>query len=103
MVKALVTCTVNECHKVIFEIDTEASCNILPFSDYVKAAGDKRESDIIPSKTCLTMHNNTSATPLGKAMLPVERGGNTHLLRFFVMQSAVMPVLRKSSSIGMRS
>ena len=27
---ALVTCTVNEKHKVVFEIDTGASCNILP-------------------------------------------------------------------------
>lgn len=99
---ALVTCTVNDCHKVTFEIDTGASCNILPFTDYIKATGDKQGAQIIPSKTRLTMHNNTSAIPLGKAMLHVERGGNTHWLRFFVMKSSVMPILGKSSSIGMR-
>ena len=35
-------------------------------------------------------------------MLRVERGGSTHLLRFFVMKSAVMPLLGKSSSVGMK-
>ena len=92
----------NECHKVTFEIDTGASCNILPFADYVKATGDKQGVKISPSKVRLTMHNNTSATPLGKAMLHVERSGQTHLLRFFVMESAVMPILGKASSVGMK-
>ena len=99
---ALITCAVNERHKVTFEIDTGASCNILPFADYVKATGDQRGAQINPFKARLTMHNNTSATPLGKVMLHVERGGNTHLLRFFVIKSAVMPILGKASSIGMR-
>ena len=75
----------NECHKVTFEIDTGASCNILPFVDYVKAMGDKQGVKISPSKARLTMHNNTSATPLEKAMLHVERSGHTHLLCFFVL------------------
>jgi len=35
---ALATCIVNKRHKVTFEIDTGASCNILPFTDYVKQA-----------------------------------------------------------------
>ena len=38
---ALVTCTVNERHKVVFEIDAGATCNILSFSDYISATGDK--------------------------------------------------------------
>ena len=99
---ALVTCTVNEFHKVTFKIDTEASCNILPFADYVKATGDKQGVKISPSKARLTMHNNTSATPLGKVMLHVEYSGHTHLLHFFVMESAVMPILGKASSVGMK-
>ena len=53
------------------------------------------------------MHNNTSAIPLGKAMLHMERGGNTHLLRFFVMQLSVMqlsvmPILGENTFIGMK-
>ena len=39
---ALVTCTVNERHKVTFEIDTGASCNILPLADYIKTTRDRR-------------------------------------------------------------
>ena len=99
---ALVTCTVNDSHKVTFEIDTGASCNILPLSDYIKATGDKKGTLISPTKTRLTMHNNSKATPMGKVMLPVERSGQTHRLRFFVMKSSVMPILGKGSSIGMR-
>ena len=99
---ALVTCTVNDRHKVTFEIDTGASCNILPLSEYIKATGDKQGTLITPTKARLTMHNNTSATPLGKVMLHVERGNNKHLLRFFIVDAVVLPILGKSSSIGMK-
>ena len=92
----------NERHKVTFEIDTGASCNILPLADYIKATGDRQGAFISSTQAQLTMHNNTRATPVGKAMLRVERGGSTHLLRFFVMKSAVMPILGKSSSVGMK-
>ena len=46
------------------------------------------------------MHNNTSATPLGKVMLHVERGNDKHLLRFFIVNAVVLPIL--VSSIGMK-
>ena len=39
--QALVTFQVNHQHDVTFEIDTGACCNILPFTEYVKATGDK--------------------------------------------------------------
>ena len=68
---------------------------------HVKAAGDRQGEHIISSKTQLTMHNNTSVMPLGKAMLQVGRGGHTHLLRFFVLKSSAMPILGKNSSVGM--
>ena len=74
--------TVNEHHKVVFEIDTGASCNILPFSDYIRATGDKQGIQIRPTRTTLTMHNNSKAVPKGKVMLFVERGGNSHYLHF---------------------
>ena len=41
MDQVFVTCTVNRQHQVTFEIDTGASCNVLPFCEYVKATGDK--------------------------------------------------------------
>ena len=66
---SLVTCTVNDSHKVTFEIDMGASCNILLLADYIKAAGDKKCTQISSTKTCLTMHNNSKATPMGKVML----------------------------------
>ena len=57
---------------------------------------------INPTRTRLTMHNNTNAIPVGKVMLNVERGSKKHYLRFFVMKSPVMPILGKSTCIGMR-
>ena len=68
---ALVTCIVNERHKVVFEIDTGASCNILPFSDYIRATGDRQGIHISSTKATLTMHNNSKAVPMGKVMLYV--------------------------------
>ena len=58
--QVLVTLRINNQHNVMFEIDTGASCNILPFSEYVKATGDKDGVDIKQVKTWLTMDNNTS-------------------------------------------
>ena len=39
---------------------------------------------------------------MGKVMLHVERGDNKHLLRFFIVNALVLPILGKSSSIGMK-
>ena len=71
-------------------------------TDYIKATGDRQGAFISSTQAQLTMHNNTRTTPVGKVMLRVERGGNTHLLHFFVMKSAVMPILGKNSSLGMK-
>jgi len=51
---AWVTCTVNDSHKVTFEIDMGASCNILSLLDYIKATRDKKCTQISPTKTHLT-------------------------------------------------
>ena len=98
---ALATCTVNERHKVTFEIDTGASCNILPFAEYVKATGDKRGTQMSPSKTWLTMHNNSSAIPLGKVMLHVEQGAiHIYYNSSRCSHHAVMPILEKTLPLG---
>ena len=99
---ALVTCVVNGRHEVVFEIDTGTSCNILPFADYVKATGDKQGKQIKPTRTHLKMHNHTSAVPVGKVMLHVERAGKKQYLCFFIMKSKVMPILGKGSCVGMK-
>ena len=53
-----ITFKVNQQHTITFEIDTGASCNILPLSDYVKATGDTKGHKLKKTATCLTMHNN---------------------------------------------
>ena len=61
----LITFKVNQHHNITFEIDTGASCNILPFTEYVKATGDDRGCEIKKTATRLTMHNDTSERPMG--------------------------------------
>ena len=91
--QAMATCGVNNQHDVAFEIDTWASCNILPLSEYVKATGDKNGLDIKQSNACLTMHKNTSERPLGRVMLSVSHNDQKYRLRFFVVYANVMPIL----------
>ena len=96
------TCIVNQKHNVVFELDTGASCNILPLANYVKATDDEPGQYIQKTKTRLTMHNNTSERSMGKVMLFVERSGHNHRLCFYVIRSTVMPILGKDACIGMQ-
>ena len=98
----LVTCTINRQHQVTFEIDTGASCNVLPFSDYVKATGDKDGHNLKKTTTHLTMHNNSSEYPMGRVTLCVKRNGITHYLHFYVVKSCVTPILGRHSCLGMQ-
>ena len=95
--QALATCTVNQKHDVVFEIDTGASCNVLPFLDYVMATGDTLGRQIQATRARLMMHNNTREAPIGKVMLFVERKGQKHKIHFYVVKSKVVPILGKDS------
>ena len=77
------TCIVNQKHQVVFELDTGASCNILPFVDYVKAT---RGKNIQETKVHLMMHNNSSESLIGKVMLLVRHSDHSH-------QPCVLPIL----------
>ena len=41
--RAMTTFSVNGRHDIAFQIDTGASCNVLPFHDYMHVTGDKEE------------------------------------------------------------
>ena len=99
--RALATCTVNQKHDVVFEIDTGASCNVLPFLDYVMATGDILGRQMQATRARLTMHNNTREAPIGKVMLFVERKGHRHKVHFYVVKSKVVPILGKDACVGM--
>ena len=91
----------NKQHQVTFEIDTGASCNVLPFSDYVKATRDKKGRHLKPTTTRLMMHNNSYEYPMGRVM-SVRRNTTTHYLRFYVLKSCATPILGRESCIGMQ-
>jgi len=93
------TCTVNQKHQVVFELDIGVSCNILPLEDYMKETGDKLGQHIQKTATRFTMHNNTSERPAGKVLLFVGRSDHNHQLCFYIIQSKAMPILGKDACI----
>lgn len=70
---AYVTASLNNNAKVQLQIDTSASCNILPKSTYIQAAGDKQCKTFEQLCTRLIMHNKTVVWPLGQIRLLTER------------------------------
>lgn len=88
--QVLVTCTINKHHQVTFEIDTGASCNVLPFSDYVKSTGDKQGLKLKKTTTRLTMHNNSSEYPLGSHVTSEKKRDNA-LLTFLCRERLCDP------------
>lgn len=46
-----------------FQIDTGASCNVIPFTDYIRATGDKSGQKLSRTNTILVMHNSTQVRP----------------------------------------
>ena len=78
---AYVTVRLNNNAEVQLQIDTGASCNILPKSDYIRATGDKQCKNLEQSYTRLIMHNKTVVWPLGQIRLLTERKGR--IMGFF--------------------
>ena len=68
----------------------------------VKATGGKHGTHMKPTRAHLKMHNHSSAVPVGKVMLGVERGNKKHYLHIFIMKLKVMSILGKSSCVGMK-
>ena len=81
--RALATCTVNQKHDVVFEVDTGASCNVLPFLDYVMVTGDLLGRQMQATRAHLTMHNDTREAPIGKVILLAERNGHRLKVHFY--------------------
>lgn len=60
-----------------FPIDTGASCNVIPFKDCVRAAGDKEGQKLDKTHTILVFHNNTHVKSKG-ATRNTLNAMNTH-------------------------
>ena len=96
-----VTFNVNGRTDVTFEIDTGASCNILPFKLYVKATGDKRGKGIEKRPTVLNTYDRATIHGIGTRQLWIKRQGVKHFIRFTIIKNNYMPILGLKSSVAM--
>ena len=67
------TVLLNNETEVQLQIDTAASCNILPQSDYIRATGDNQCKNLERSYIRLIMDNKSVVWPLGQIRLLTER------------------------------
>ena len=72
-----VTVLLNNEAQVQLQIDTGASCNILPQNDYIRATGNNQCKNLERSYTRLIMPNKSVVWPLGEIRLLTERKKKT--------------------------
>ena len=94
---AYVTVRLNNNAEVQLQIDTGASCNILPKSDYIRATGDKQCKNLEQSYTRLIMHNKTVVWPLGQIRLLTERKGRKYGVLFHIVKQDLTPLLCRTT------
>ena len=94
---AYVTVHLNNNAEVQLQIDTGASCNILPKSDYIRATGDKQCKNLEQSYTRLIMHNKTVVWPLGQIRLLTERKGRKYGVLFHIVKQDLTPLLCRTT------
>ena len=91
------TVRLNNSAEVQLQIDTGASCNILPKSDYIRATGDKQCKNLEQSYTRLIMHNKTVVWPLGQIRLLTERKGRKYGVLFHIVKQDLTPLLCRTT------
>ena len=89
--------------EVQLPIDTGASCNILPKSDYIWATGDKQCKSLEQSYTRLIMHNKTVVWPLGQIRLLTERKGRKYGVLFHIVKQDLTLLLCRTTCEKMNS
>lgn len=101
--RALATFCVNRQEDISFQIDTGASCNILPFNDYTRVTGDQDGRKLESTRVVLVMHNKAQVQPKGAAWLQMERKGHKYDAYFIVVAGDVTPLLslRLSQLLGL--
>ena len=94
---AYVTACLNNNAQVQLQIDTGASCNILPKSAYIRATGDKQCTNLEQSFTRLIMHNKTVVFPLGQMRLLTERKGRKYGVLYHIVKQDLTPLLCRTT------
>ena len=77
-----------------FQLDSGATVNVLPESEYIRVTGDSNLQHLDRAEKLL-MYNNTEVIPTGQRILTVKNPKNegTYKVRFIVGKSDCKPIL----------
>ena len=81
-----------------FKVDTGACGNLLPVNLYKQIAGNKAKANFLHNSTIdhsvnLMAYNNKQIKQLGTCVLHVSCGANTRMVKFFVVDSRLNPII----------
>ena len=85
-----------------FKVDTGACGNLLPVNLYKQIAGNKAKANFLQStidhSVNLMAYNNKQIKQLGTCVLRVSCGANTRMVKFFVVDSRLNPIIGLNDS-----
>ena len=91
--QAFVTFKLNQTQDVSFQIDTGATCNVMPFSVYKHIMRDFEGRHINSTKSVLMMHNKSRVFPRGTVSLQLHRNGHGYRVKFLIVDNCEVPLL----------
>ena len=77
--QAFVTFKVNQNKDVAFQIDTGATCNVMPSKVYEEITRDNEGRNLQATNSFLAMHNNSRVFPRGSTSMQLDRGGHGYI------------------------
>ena len=91
--QAFVTFKVNQTKDVSFQIDTGATCNVMPFGVYKHITKDFEGRQLKSTKSVLMMHNKSRVFPRGIVSLQTERNSHGYRVQFLIVDNCEVPLL----------
>ena len=88
----------NQTKVIAFQIDTGATCNVLPFKEYQHVTGDFRGQNLQTTKNVLVMHNKPRVIPKGSTKVQLDRGGCGYCIQFLVVKNCEIPLFSLETS-----
>ena len=89
-----------------FKVDTGVCGNLLPYNLYKQIAGNKAKMnflhDTIDHTVNLVAYNNKKIKQLGTCTLCVSCGANTRMVKFFIVNSKLNPIIGLDDSYWLK-
>ena len=91
--QAFVTFRVNKKKYIAFQIDTGATCNVLPYDEYQQVTKDFGGQNLQTTNNVLIMHNKSRVFSRGSTTVQLDRGGHGYRVQFLVVENCEIPLL----------